>query len=486
MTKHFTLTAALALILKSRVDTKVPAGLCDTANEAWRNRFEIERYNAEFPESENPEHTLSPRAPRNASPTRKEDAGQLNAFWDYRELNKSTEPLQTNYLQADNDNHGYDQGSVEGDAKKPLRDAEAELETRPNLDELVERYSAPTVEYETLQVGLITGPRLSDCGYCMAPTSPLIREMKIPVSGDVWCIGFRKDLVDLEKAARKSLAAYALRQATYPHWPRAMEETQEQIDTFVDRILKPERLNIADVDMTKKWTVYEIGDLRFAPYRTKHHYRGQATHYRDNGRWFPVKEDEYGTPYGPKSKGSNDAAWVPLHPRSSKRPIEYLSPAARAKQWANKPKPIPCPVLTAEALEEFGRRLEANGKPANENRQHDGLPYDVESRDELQFGYAFGTKYHETRDPEPFDDVVERKLTLAALNAGLSPQARLVVNMVVLTDETETPAQNYADIGRALDTRRKNTSQRTLIRYGKTAANNAGKEIGTRLQDLAA
>jgi hypothetical protein len=37
--------------------------------------------------------------------------------------------------------------------------------------------------------------------------------------------------------------------------------------------------------------------------------------------------------------------------------------------------------------------MEANGKPANDNRKHDGLPYDVKSADELQFGYAFGTKY---------------------------------------------------------------------------------------------
>ncbi len=446
----------------------------DLAEEAWRNRFRIERYNAEFPENENPEHTLWQRGSRNASPTRKKDAGQLNAFWDYRELNKSVEPLQSNYLQADNDNYD-DPEREEGDAEQPERDAEAELETRPGLNELVDRYSAPAVQYETQQVGLITGPRLSDCGYCMAPTSSFIREMKIPVSGDVECIGFHKDrLLEYEHAARMSLAGLGIRR------------TRKQINAYVDKIAKPELLNISDVAKDRKWTIYQIGDLRFAPYRTKHHYRGQVTHYRDNGRWFRAKEDEYGTPYGPKSKGSDDAAWVPRHPRTSESSVVMLSPAALAKQWANEDKPLPCPLPTDEALEDSRRKLEANGKPANDNQHHDGLPYDMESADELQFGYAFGTKYPETSDPEPFDDVVERKSLLAALNARLSPQARRVAPMVVLTDETEMLAQTYEEVGVALHAGRRNASVSTLKRHGKLALANAAAEINKIRQELAA
>ena len=446
----------------------------DLAEEAWRNRFRIERYNAEFPENENPEHTLWSRGSRNASPTRKKDAGQLNAFWDYRELNKSVEPLQSNYLQADNDNYD-DPEREEGDAEQPERDAEAELETRPGLNELVDLYSAPAVQYETQQVGLITGPRLSDCGYCMAPTSSFIREMKIPVSGDVECIGFHKDrLLEYEHAARMSLAGLGIRR------------TRKQINAYVDKIAKPELLNISDVAKDRKWTIYQIGDLRFAPYRTKHHYRGQVTHYRDNGRWFRAKEDEYGTPYGPKSKGSDDAAWVPRHPRTSESSVVMLSPAALAKQWANEDKPLPCPLPTDEALEDSRRKLEANGKPANDNQHHDGLPYDMESADELQFGYAFGTKYPETSDPEPFDDVVERKSLLAALNARLSPQARRVAPMVVVTDETEMLAQTYEEVGVALHAGRRNASVSTLKRHGKLALANAAAEINKIRQELAA
>ena len=151
---------------------------------------------------------------------------------------------------------------------------------------------------------------------------------------------------------------------------------------------------------------------------------------------------------------------------------------------ANKPKPVLCPPPTDEMLEAFRRKLEANGKPVNDN--YDGLPYDVESADELQFGYAFGKKYPETHGPEPFDDVVERKQTLAVLNARLSPQTRRVANMVVLTDETETLAQNQTDIGAALWTGRRNASVSTLKRHGKLAMANAAKELGKRFQELAA
>ena len=140
-----------------------------------------ECYGAEYPEKDYPEHTLWPRDPRNASPTRKKNAKHLVAFWDYRELNKSFEPLQSTWGHADNNDYdslreeddANDDRREEGDAKKPERDVEAELETRPNETELVACYDLPTVKYTSRQVGLITGPKLSDCGYCMAPTSPL-------------------------------------------------------------------------------------------------------------------------------------------------------------------------------------------------------------------------------------------------------------------------------------------------------------------------
>jgi hypothetical protein len=58
--------------------------------------------------------------------------------------------------------------------------------------------------------------------------------------------------------------------------------------------------------------------------------------------------------------------------------------------------------------------------------------------------------------------------------------------MIVQTDETETLAQNHAEVGAALATGHKNTSERTLIRHGQKAAGDAAKEIRTLLQKLAA
>jgi hypothetical protein len=393
---------------------------------------------------------------RNASPTREKDDGKLNALLEYRQLNESAQPLQSNFLQADNDNFS-DPEWEEGDLKKPLRDPEAELETRPNLTELIECYDVPTVQYEKRQVGLITGPKLSECGYCMFPTSPLVREMIVPVSGDVECMV--KHTVVVQKG-NKTVA-----------------------------LERHKLVMIDDLAKTDKWSFYRIGGLIVAPCRivtaNKLYWKGAVTHYWINGRRFRAKKDKHGTPYGPASKGSNDNNWKPLHPRTTKRVVTLLSPAERETQLANKAKPISCPMTADEALESFRLKLLANGKPANDNQQNDGLPYDVESKDQLQFGYAFGKSCADT-PPEKSDDAAERRQSLTEVNARLSPQARLVANMVVQTDETDTLAKNYADVGAALVTGRKKPSERTLMRHGETAVTDAANEIGTILQELAA
>src|SRR6478752_4028681 len=56
--QYSTNARALARFLSGRLDTRVPEGLGDTAQEALRNRVAIERYNAERPEKDYPEHTL--------------------------------------------------------------------------------------------------------------------------------------------------------------------------------------------------------------------------------------------------------------------------------------------------------------------------------------------------------------------------------------------------------------------------------------------
>lgn len=445
----------LANILASRLDGTMPLGLWDNAVETQRNRTNIQLFNIKVPESENPEHTLWARESRNASPSREKEAGKLSALLEYRELNESAQPLQSNWGKADNDNFD-DPEWEEGDLKKPQRDAEAELETRPNLTELIACSDVPTVQYETRRVGLNAGPKLSDCGYCMFPTSPRRSEIVVPVSGDVECM-VKRSVVVQRGNKTVTLERHKL--------------------VMIDELTKNE-----------KWSFYRIGSLIVAPRRfvtaKKTYWKGAVTHYWINGRRFRAKEDVCGTPYGPAIKRSNPF-WKPLNPRTSKRTVALLSPAERAKQLANKAKPIPCLPPTDEALEEFRLKLLSNGIPANDNHQHDGLPYDVESKDELQFGYAFG-KTHADKTPAPFDDASERRQMLAEVNARLSPQARLVTNMVVQTDETEILAQNYAGVGAAIFTGRKKPSERTLMRHGKQAVNDAAKEIGTLRQELAA
>lgn len=460
---------ALARILSGRLDSYGPR---ENTEDARRNKVKIAKYNVDFPESENPEHTLFPRDPRNASPTRTKDAERLNAFWDYRVLNQSTEHLQSNWGSADNDNY-HEAKREEGDPKIPERDAEAELETRPTENELADCYDVPTVQYETRMVSTVDYPRVIEPGYCVTCG---MTEMKIPIGGDVWCVGFSKEtLLEYDASARSTLPR------------RGVRRTQKQIDDYIDRIAKPELLNISDVAKHRKWSLLQMGGLFFTPYQTKRHYRGQLTHYTDSkGQKRVAKEDEYGTPYGPESKGSDERNWKPSNPRASQRTIALLSPAERAKQLANKANPIPCLPLTTDALEAFRLKLLANGKPTNDNQQHDGLPYDIKSKDELQVGFAFGARYEDAPDSDPEDDIVERRETLGELNSKLSPEARLVANMVVQSDETDKLAQSYADVGAAIFTGRTLRSERTLMRHGQQAVNDTAKEIGTILQELAA
>src|SRR5712672_1500387 len=197
---------------------------------------------------------------------------------EYRRLNASLEPLQTCYGKANGEK--YAEGQDNDDVAVPR--VNAELENRPSVEELVARYDVPTVQYKTRRVGgAEDGPPF----------------MKIPVSGDVAVIGFRKNLV-IDCMAARSLPCL----------------DQNQRDAFVRRTMKPERLNIK-VEMSglleqgqHQWApIYQIGGLRFESYGTKYRKRGQLTHYVDSknpNRWHRVKEDVAGTPYAAGFLGS--------------------------------------------------------------------------------------------------------------------------------------------------------------------------------------
>jgi hypothetical protein len=109
------------------------------------------------------------------------------------------------------------------------------------------------------------------------------------------------------------------------------------------------------------------------------------------------------------------------------------------------------------------------------------LPYDapVETPDP---SYAFGRKY--LAPDEPFDDVIERKSELVAVNARLTPQALLVVNSVVLTDQTDELARTYESLGAILCC--SDASKSTMIRRGKEAIQETANELNVIYQTLAA
>lgn len=167
-------------------------------------------------------------------------------------------------------------------------------------------------------------------------------------------------------------------------------------------------------DASRHLPIYRLGELEFATERhrsRKSPRLGELLKY--SGR--PVK-DAYGTPKGPASKGSNFNFWKPLYPRGTSS----------------------C-----------------------------GLPYDVDSYDELQFGYCWGAKSAAPSGSQPFDDVVQRKLDRMRLRQRLSPNERLVLDMLVWTDHTDILAESYADLGAAVLGRP--TSRRTQHRYGQAA-----------------
>ena len=290
----------------------VGLSVIDDSDQAARNRARIERYNVERPEHIRPEHTMYPRESRNASPTRKKDAGILNPFWEFRQLHVSSEPLQSNYMQPANENFSLVSFGDDNDVpRQPVCDVEAEWEIRPTANELIALYSSPTVTYEIRMVHVSDYPRMVEPGYCLICGK---QEMKIPVGGDV-------------------------------DWMRTNVPSR-------------------------------IGGLRLAvddqctPYSPR---RGQVTHYRGGDRWFRSR-DQYGTPYGPESKGSDEANWKPLCPRTTA--VAKGSPTIKAKQRGNRFNPTPCPMTADEAYASW----QANGRPGkcNQADRYDGLPFDVE------------------------------------------------------------------------------------------------------------
>lgn len=336
----------------------------------------IDIYRVEFPQDEFPDHELFPRAPRNKSPTRQKDEAVLKSLMAYFDLHyRSIEALQTNWGERDAQRPFSDEDDY---SPRPLNgDPDAELEIRPSCEELMIRLDAAGLSYSTRWVR--NGPVFRNVGYI----SQFRYGMIVPVSGDV-------QLIDYNGEATRVV-----------------------------------RLDEADQHLP----IYRLGTLEFATekHKTRKSPRlGQLLRYSG----FRVK-DAYGTPKGPKIRGSDPKWWNPLYPRSS-----FLG----------------------------------------------HLPDDVESYDELQFGYCWGSHSEAPNDAQPFDDVVQRKLDRIRLRKRLSPNERRVLDMLVWTDNTDTLAESFADIGAAVLSRP--ASWRTRHRYGQAAVRWVSRAVANALMSV--
>jgi hypothetical protein len=183
-----------------------------------------------------------------------------------------------------------------------------EMEMRPSPEEMECIWDVPTIKYVTRQVGLITGPKLTDCGYCMSPTSPLIREMKFPTSGTVkyWVKSSKKLLS--EKRLRRRLGNQGI--------------DQEAIDSEVELLSRLERVSFES--RGERWALCSIGGMQFA--RLRHTdkngrivYIGQLT---DNGPY--AAQDKLVQPQALECPGSDNKFWAPLVPRElSNKALPY-------------------------------------------------------------------------------------------------------------------------------------------------------------------
>jgi hypothetical protein len=471
----------------------VLSGTCD---ETSKSRARQERYNVEAPKNDS---EIIPRKPRNSG------SAKASAWlWaEYRRLNGSLEPLQTGFGKSDgefvdfpNEEDGEAGGKPE--VKYPL---DSTMETRPNEKELERGWTG--AKYETRMVHTSDYPRLIEPGYCLTCGKT---EMKIPVSGSVECVGFSKVVMcDLGIAARETMTEYWKRQATEPNpnWPKPKRKNEKQIGIVVGRTATKERFNISEVDMSKSWQVRRVGGLRFAPYETKYYRLGQLTHYQDkNGIEHRAKVDVPKKARGPAFFGSADKnnedemkrkGWAPLHPVMRKTRQWKLSGAEKAEQWANDvPKfdeyrklyhgsvaPVPCHELYHERVGDpnrpyhkrmVGRRHPFDNKP---------VPTERPGSD-----HAFGKTY--TKPEEPADDVVERKSTLAAVNAMLTPQGLIVANAVVRTELTKDLPSSPEAMGVLLWPGVENPSKSTLRRLGEQAIQDTEEELRVIFQALSA
>jgi hypothetical protein len=206
---------------------------------------------------------------------------------------------------------------------------------------------------------------------------------------------------------------------------------QEKIDSEVKELA-----HLAIVSFQnrgKSWAIYSFGGMKFAPCRyTKNGrtvYRGELT---DNGPY--AAQDKLVQPQELECPGSDNKFWAPLFPRKLSDKV---------------------------------------------------LPDDVESEDELQFGYCYDPRSEpRKKDNEPSDGInpyalLERKQMRDAYEGLLAPQSLRV------SDALLGLAKNRKEIGRALSDDQ-TLDEKTYERRGKLALDETLTDIRKARQILAA
>jgi hypothetical protein len=171
-------------------------------------------------------------------------------------------PLQTAFGKADSEKYveGADYGEDGEDEAiddVAVPHADAELENRPSVEEMVARYDVPGVQYETRAVRCRTGGPIFQ-GFKPCADESFTREMKIPVSGIVDVFEYPKGKSkSRDDEADDSIAGYRQHYKDHHaplHWPEPKRKTRKQIGVVGDRKAEqelgkaPRLLNVADVD----------------------------------------------------------------------------------------------------------------------------------------------------------------------------------------------------------------------------------------------
>ena len=250
------------------------------AKEAQYNRARIDNYNIDFPQSENPDHEIFGREPRNGES--EYDDATLKDFQEYIDSHDSNEPLRSNWSDS-------------------IYQRSSEMEMRPSPDEMAKIWNDPRITYEVRIVG---------------KSEHYKREMKIPVSGNIkyWSVpaSERKRWEDI---ARKNVPWNMLPsdERRWIHRRLGRKVTNENTLEKIVNEKAPAR-EVSFEERSKSWALCCLGSLKFAPrqYEKKGRtvYRGELT---DHGRY--AVQDGLVTPQKLECPGSDKKFWKPLTPR---------------------------------------------------------------------------------------------------------------------------------------------------------------------------